>query len=130
MAVMTHASTRLSAADYTTLPAAIQSEFDKHLRKADKAETGPAYRDAMVEACIAIGNGRTGLPGHRLLLLPQRRRRLRLRRHLRHLPGRSRRHRDERPELQPLPAPVPALRPRPPPAHRRLTHPDFPPGRG
>lgn len=54
MAVMTRALTRTEA-DYNTLPAPLQDEFDRLMRKADRAGTGDDYRDAMTDAAITAG---------------------------------------------------------------------------
>jgi hypothetical protein len=54
VAVMTHALARREA-DYRTLPAFVQDEFDRHMRKADHATTGDAYHQAMTDAALTAG---------------------------------------------------------------------------
>jgi hypothetical protein len=58
MAVMTHALNQAhipAAGDYTALPQYIRNDFDDLMEKADAAGTGDAYRQAMVDAALAIG---------------------------------------------------------------------------
>jgi hypothetical protein len=59
MAVMTHAqipSISLPiAGDYTALPQHVRTEFSDWMEKADAAQTGDAYHEAMRQACHTIG---------------------------------------------------------------------------
>ncbi|MCI3279172.1 hypothetical protein [Streptomyces cylindrosporus] len=59
MAAITHAPipsiTLPIAADYTALPPHLRNQFSDLLEEADAAQTGDAYHQAMIRACLTIG---------------------------------------------------------------------------